>query len=105
MTNAMEHLGPLLAQSLIYNIGGNASRSELDKLGEPLKKMVVQHIRANTWLEEALMSPAFLSDRVTASDKTFFLKKIISLRGSRQTNNVVREFWLTCRGSNFAYAS
>ncbi|KIH92944.1 importin [Sporothrix brasiliensis 5110] len=77
VSNAMEHLGPLLAQSLINNIGGNASRSELDKLGEPLKKMVVQHVRANTWLEHALMSPSFPSDKVTASDRAFFLKKII----------------------------
>ncbi|CAK7197918.1 member of the karyopherin-beta [Sporothrix eucalyptigena] len=77
VTNAMEHLGPLLAQALVFNIGGNASRSELDKLCDPLKKLVVQHVRSNGWLEQALMNPAFPTDRVTASDKTFFLKKII----------------------------
>lgn len=27
------------------------------------------------------------------------------LRGARQTNQVVREFWLACRGSNFTYVS
>ncbi|EFX00419.1 importin [Grosmannia clavigera kw1407] len=75
--NALEHLGPLVAQSLMQNIGGNASRSELDKLSEPLKKLVVQHPRASTWLEQALMSPSFPSDRVTAAEKAFFLKKII----------------------------
>lgn len=75
--NALEHLGPLVAQSLMHNIGGDASRSELEKLSEPLKKLVVQHPRASTWLEQALMSPSFPSDRVTAAEKAFFLKKII----------------------------
>lgn len=28
-----------------------------------------------------------------------------SLRGAKGTNQVVREFWLQCRGSNFAYVS
>ncbi|RNJ55254.1 hypothetical protein D7B24_008867 [Verticillium nonalfalfae] len=38
-------------------------------------------------------------------DREAFLKKVISLRGSRATNQVVREFWLAARGSKFAYAS
>ncbi|EPE07056.1 importin [Ophiostoma piceae UAMH 11346] len=105
VSNAMEHLGPLLSRSLINNFGGNASRSELDKLADPLKKMVVQHVRAQSWLEQALTASSFPSDRVTASEKAVFLKKIMNLRGSRQTNTVVREFWLACRGSSFSYAS
>lgn len=28
-----------------------------------------------------------------------------SLRGARGTNQIVRDFWLACRGTNFAYAS
>ncbi|KAF4587558.1 Armadillo-type fold protein [Ophiocordyceps camponoti-floridani] len=81
MRRAMQTLGPMLAQSLARNIGGNASRSELDKLSEPLK------------------------NQVTSEQKVLLVKKIISLRGSRATNQVIREFWLSSRGSNFAYAS
>ncbi|KUI65497.1 hypothetical protein VM1G_00937 [Cytospora mali] len=103
--NAIEHLGPLLARSLVQNIGGNASRSELDKLSDPLKKLVVQHPRAKQWLEAALLDPAFPSTQVSADDKSMFLKKVINLRGARQTNTLVREFWLACRGSSFTYAS
>ncbi|KAH8653657.1 armadillo-type protein [Xylariales sp. PMI_506] len=102
---AMNHLGPLLAHSLIQNIGGNASRSELDKLCDPLKKLVVQHVNSRQWLETALNDASFPSDKVGSSEKALFLKKIISLRGTRATNQVVREFWLACRGSSFAYAS
>ncbi|KAI1844669.1 hypothetical protein JX266_009125 [Neoarthrinium moseri] len=103
--SAMGHLGPMVAHSLVQNIGGKASRSELDKLSDPLKKLVVQHVHAKQWLEAALNDTSFPSDKVSHDDKALFLKKIVSLRGSRATNQVVREFWLACRGSNFAYAS
>lgn len=101
----MSHLGPLLSRSLIQNIGGRASRSDLDKLSEPLKKLVVQHVHAFKWLQAALNDPGFPSDKVSSQDKALFLKKLISLRGGRPTNQVVRDFWLACRGSSFAYAS
>lgn len=105
INSAIEHLGPILAHTLIQNIGGKASRSELDKLSDPLKKLVVQHAAAKHWLEVALNDASFPSDKVSHDEKALFLKKVISLRGSRATNQVVREFWLACRGSNFAYAS
>ncbi|KAH7000052.1 armadillo-type protein [Ilyonectria destructans] len=105
IAQAMNMLGPLLSQSLARNIGGNASRSELDKLTEPLKKLIVRYPMAKSWLESGLSHSSFPSTRVTRDEKSIFLKKIISLRGARATNQVVREFWLSARGSNFAYAS
>jgi hypothetical protein len=101
----MLHFGPQLSQSLMQGIGGRASRSDLDKLSDPLKKLVVQHVNASKWLEAALNGPNFPSDKVSVQDKMLFLKKLVSLRGSRATNQVVRDFWLACRGSSFAYAS
>ncbi|KND92626.1 Importin beta-like protein [Tolypocladium ophioglossoides CBS 100239] len=102
---AMETLGPLLAQSLARNIGGNASRSELDKLSEPVKKLVSRHPMAKEWLQSGLNHPSFPSDKVSPEQKSLFVKKVISLRGSRATNQVIREFWLSARGSSFAYVS
>ena len=118
----MATLGPLLAKIIAQNIGGQASRSELDKLSEPLKKLVVRYPKAKAWLESGLNDPSFPSDKVSATDKSIFVKKVIryatinicsanitneksSLRGSGVTNQVVRDFWLSCRGSNFSYAS
>ncbi|KAK3997272.1 putative importin [Cladorrhinum sp. PSN332] len=109
VSNAMTHLGPLIAQTLVSNIGGNAARSELDKLSEPLKKLVTQQVQAQQWLEAALSDesggvfPA--AERVSLSERWAFVKKVIGLRGARQTNQVVRDFWLLCRGQNFAYVS
>lgn len=77
ISGAMEHLGPLIARSLVRNIGGEAMRSELDKLSEPLKKLVVQQVRAQAWLEAALLAPDFPSDKVGLQEKRAFLKKII----------------------------
>jgi hypothetical protein len=113
----------MLVQALIYNIGGHAARSELEKLSEPVKKLVVRQVNAKGWFEAALLDPSFPSDKVSDKDKHIFLQKIMkykdlnpnpnlfilltycSLRGARGTNQVVREFWLACRGTNFAYAS
>lgn len=73
----METLGPLLSQTLARNIGGNASRSELDKLSEPLKKLVSRYPMAKSWLESALAHPSFPSAKVTPGDKSLFVKKIL----------------------------
>jgi hypothetical protein len=75
--SAMTHLGPHVAHSLVQNIGGKAARSELDKLSDPLKKLVVQHVNSRLWLEAALNDGSFPSEKVTPDDKAMFLKKII----------------------------
>lgn len=78
ITNAMDHLGPLFTQTLVNNIGGNAARSELDKLSDPLKKLVVQQPRAQQWLETALFGEGFPGSQVTQEEKMVFLKKIVA---------------------------
>lgn len=70
-------LGPLLSRTLARNLGGNASRSELDKLSEPLKKLVYRYPMAKSWLEAGLTHETFPSTKVTPQDKSMFLKKII----------------------------
>lgn len=74
---ALEHLGPMIADALIYNISGNAARSELDKVCDPLKKFVARHRSSKAWLENALSSGNFASDRVSDSEKRAFLQKIM----------------------------
>lgn len=73
----LQNFGPLLAEALIYNIGGNAARSELDKLSEPLKKFVVSQVRSKSWLEAALQGVNFPSDKVSDAEKRVFLQKIM----------------------------
>jgi hypothetical protein len=74
---AAAELGPSVTQSLMRNIGGRASRSELDKLSDPVKKMAAQQVMAATWMEAALFHPAFPSQNVSAQDKRTFARKVI----------------------------
>ena len=67
----------MLAQALVYNIGGHAARSELDKLSDPVKKLVVRQVSAKAWLEAALLDSHFPSDKVSDKDKQLFLQKIM----------------------------
>ncbi|KAL2017293.1 hypothetical protein VTK56DRAFT_2316 [Thermocarpiscus australiensis] len=114
LASAMAHLGPLIARALVRGIGGGAARSELDRLCEPLKRLVAQRAEARAWLERALLDeeegggdgggfPG--AGRVSREERVAFVRKVVGLRGARATNQVVREFWLACRGSNYAYAS
>lgn len=73
----MDTLGPLLARSLARNIGGAASRSELDKLSEPIKKLVSRYPSAKTWLSSGLDDPSFPSSKLASQDKSIFIKKLI----------------------------
>ena len=78
---ALQQLGPLLAQALIYNIGGNAARSELDRLSDLLKKLVVRQVRSNNWLEAALFGDDFPSKKVTVAERRTFLLKVMRYAG------------------------
>ena len=73
----MSSVGPLLAFALVLNIGGNASRSELDFIAEPVKKLARKHKMSKSWLESALHSPYFPSDKVRPDEKQRFLSQII----------------------------
>lgn len=73
----LEQLGPLIANALIYNISGNAARSELDKICDPLKKLIIRHVAAKAWLRNALSSESFTSNKVSENDKNVFFQKIM----------------------------
>lgn len=75
--SVLQHLGPMLAEALIYNISGHASRSELEKLFDPLKKLVTRQVRSKSWFEAALLGDNFPSDKVTVKERGVFLQKIM----------------------------
>ena len=74
---AMQTHGPNLARVLMRGIGGEAARSELDNLSEPLKKMVYKQPRAKQWLTNALASDDFSSRVVSDVDKRVWLQKVV----------------------------
>ncbi|KAI9837466.1 MAG: hypothetical protein M1819_007114 [Sarea resinae] len=102
----MAHLGPQLTKALIRHISGEGARSELDTVTEPFKKLIFRQARAKAWIEAALFDADFpATAKVGAADKRAWLLKVMSLRGAKGTNQAVKDFWIACRGTGFAYAS
>lgn len=58
-------------------VAGEASRSELDDLAEPLKKMIFSQPSAKLWLSDALNGDSFPSQKVNPSEKSVFLQRIM----------------------------
>ena len=77
MFNINNEYGPKLSKALIHNIGGDAARSELDTLAEPLKRLVSAQPKAKMWLSDALFSDTFPSTNVGPADKRMWLQKVI----------------------------
>ena len=96
---------------LVRLLAGECARSELDALAEPLKKFVAKHSSlARGLLRTAMREEAgILSGRAVAAvsveGRMRFLGQVEALRGGRKTNEVVREFWVVCRGSAFGYTA
>ena len=75
--NIIGIVGPSIVDALIQNIGGKASRSELDSIAEPLKKLITKHPLVKTWFENALFSTNFPSSKVGPAEKRRFLSQIV----------------------------
>ena len=74
---ALAQLGQPIADAIVFNISGNAARSEIDKVCDPLRKLVIRHPGAKVWLQNAMFGGNFSSDRIKDADKTMFLQKIL----------------------------
>lgn len=77
MRNAMDEYGPKLSYALVRNIGGEAARSELDTLANPLKNLTSAQPKAKAWLSDALFSDTFPSRNVGPADKRMWIQKIM----------------------------
>lgn len=101
--NINNELAPHVAVSLMSQIGGNAQRSDLDSICKALRAFVFTQPSAKRLLEEAMNGSQFPSTGVSASDKRTFSQKLAMLRGGKQTNAVVKEFWALCKGTVSSY--
>ena len=73
----VQEYGSQLCHLLVRRIGGEAARSELDILAEPLKKLIFAQPQAKTWLSNALSSEDFPSRKVGPAEKRVWLQKVI----------------------------
>lgn len=97
--------------SLIHLVGGECARSELDILTDPIRRFVqYQPMLFKTIAREAVSeSNGILTKKALSAtkveDRLRFVAQLDLLKGARKTNDVVRDFWIACKGSSFDYIS
>ncbi|KAF2142854.1 uncharacterized protein K452DRAFT_357923 [Aplosporella prunicola CBS 121167] len=92
-------LGPHLMTALIYQVSGEAARSDFEHLIEPLKLLITKQPRSKMWMEAALLSPEFPAPKVEEKDRRWFQKMLVAARGGTSTKSIVTDFWAKCRTS------
>ena len=105
----IQHHSPAILAALLRLIGGECARSELEVLTDPLRRFVLHQpmlfkniCREAMQDKSGILSPKALQV-TTLEQRLRFIAQMEALRGGRRSNDVVKEFWIACRGSGFGY--
>jgi hypothetical protein len=92
--------GPTLTGILIGKVAGDCARSELDYYCDVIKKIIFKYsLISRPWFAATIVDNPFpLLAKKDSKFRSQFLSRLFALRGSRETNHAVKEFWLACRG-------
>ncbi|KAI2788108.1 hypothetical protein POX_f08495 [Penicillium oxalicum] len=103
-----------LSQTLIHQISGHCARSNLGYLSDVLRRLIFKKMGlARPSISHALaaLEPRSANESapqgsyLSAQEKSRFLESLVVARGARQQFiEVVRTFWLKCRGMSYDYA-
>lgn len=102
---------PALCRILIGRLAGQCARSDLDHLSEVLRKIIFKHQGFARPHLTAALDAVGSSDAdqqkgavVSPQEKQRFLASLMAARSARaQTIQLVRSFWVKCRGAGFDY--
>ncbi|ETN40637.1 uncharacterized protein HMPREF1541_04916 [Cyphellophora europaea CBS 101466] len=104
-----ESYQPRIIASFMRLVGGECARSELDVFSEQIRR----YVHNQPMLFKSIAREAMKDDNRVLTDKALqattqeqrdrFISQVDGLRGARKTNEVVRDFWVACRGSDFEY--
>ena len=100
---------PGIVACLIRLLGGECARSELEALTDPVKRYVqYQPMLFKNIAKEAMRNTSGVLNAKALSSTTIeqrlrVVAQLDTLRGARKTNDVVKDFWLACRGASFEY--
>lgn len=105
MNQIMEMYGPRFVACLMRQIGGQAQRSDLDFLCEPLKALLLHQRNVQKWLQEGIASDSLQNPNVSSDDRQKFLRQLVAARGDgKKTKELARAFWAACRGTVVSYS-
>lgn len=109
MGNSLQQYGPRILSLVLRLLGGECARSEIESLTETIKKFVQKQLmltkavlRDAVKQESGVMSEKALK-ATTLEQRNRFLAQLEALRGGRKTNDIVKDFWIACKGSGFGY--
>lgn len=107
VSEAVSHCLPALCTVLMTQLSGGCARSDINHLTDVLKKILSKHQGvARPHLASALASlPGPRQDDNPDKEKERFLEMLLKARGATATNDIVRQYWIKCRGTGFAYTS
>lgn len=74
---AVQQYGPYLCRIIVHQIAGEAARSDLNTLSEPLKKLVFHQPHVKQWLSDALENSLSPSSKVGSIERRIWLQKIM----------------------------
>jgi hypothetical protein len=105
---------PRLSQTLINQVAGRCARSDLASLGDVLRRLIFKKMAFARPSIDAALDALDLhtlddtSNRVptlSQQDKSRFVQSLVVARGARQqSTEIIRGFWLKCRGMSYDYA-
>ena len=111
MMHVLETYGPRVLSLLLKLLGGDCARSELESLSEMLRRFVQKRpmltkavLREAVKQESGIFSEKSLK-ATTLERRSRFAAQVESLRGARKTTEIVKDFWIACRGSGFGYTA
>ncbi|KAK4937776.1 member of the karyopherin-beta [Elasticomyces elasticus] len=109
MCNILQQYGPRILSLVLRLLGGECARSEIESLAETLKRFIQKQLmltkavlRDAVKQESGMMSEKALQ-ATTLEERNRFLAQAVALRGGRKTNDIIKDFWIACRGSGFGY--
>lgn len=73
-----EALGAVLVKVLVFNIAGEAQRTSLDEVTDPLRRIVTKNPRTSSWVEAALAAPDFPAPKVPDKERQWFRRMVIA---------------------------
>lgn len=114
LDQVLDQFIPTLCETLIRQIAGHCARSDLNSLSDVLRRAMFKKMNlARPSLTAALNAlDAQVTDAngnqvplLSAQEKSRFLESLVVARGARQQSlDLVRSFWVKCRGMAFDYA-
>lgn len=106
LQQVLEEFVPLLCSTIIVQIAGQCARSDLVSLTDVLRRTIFkQMLLARPSVTAALEALNIHGQpHLSPTDKSRFLESLIVARGARQQSlDLVRSFWLKCRGMSYDY--